>query len=232
MNPKVKVCGITNTEDALMAINAGASFIGIIFAPSSHRQVSHEAAKEIGAVVNGKAQLVGVFQNQHVDCVNEVAQELELDYVQLHGSESPEFIQACKVPVIKTFEYRLTGALKLYNGDKQVQSFTEYNQAQFLLFDRAKKNDLHNEISFETQAKSLLNLIGETACNKPFFIAGGLKAATVQKAIALLNPYGVDVASGVETDAGKKSSLLIQQFLEECKRAASGSAGDWPAARA
>lgn len=128
---KVKICGITNSLDATMALEAGAEFIGLIFAPSSKRHVSVNDAAFIIAAVKGRASIVGVFQNQNLDEVNRIASELDLDFIQLHGEEDCNYMNACVRPVIKVFEY----------SSKQTVShrqLLEFAQASYFLFDLNK----------------------------------------------------------------------------------------------
>lgn len=104
MNTKVKICGITSLEDALAALDAGADFLGLIFAQSSPRRVEIDAAKEIIAGIAGRAQIVGVFKDQELEFVSELAVSLKLDYVQCHGKETVDYVRRLPMKVIKVLE--------------------------------------------------------------------------------------------------------------------------------
>ena len=98
LNTQVKICGITNVDDAELAIEAGADFLGLIFVPNSKRNISLETAKEVLKSVEGRVQTVGVFQNQNIVEVNSIADTLGLNFIQLHGEESSEYASACVRP--------------------------------------------------------------------------------------------------------------------------------------
>lgn len=104
MSTKIKICGITSLEDALAALDAGADFLGLIFAQSSPRRVEESVAKEIVAAASGRAQIVGVFKDQEIEYVSELAMSLKLDYVQCHGKETVEYARRLPTRVIKVIE--------------------------------------------------------------------------------------------------------------------------------
>lgn len=104
MSTKIKICGITTLEDALAALDAGADYLGLIFAQSSPRRVDESVAKEIVAGVCGRAQIVGVFKDQEIEYVSELAMSLKLDYVQCHGKETVEYARRLPTKVIKVIE--------------------------------------------------------------------------------------------------------------------------------
>lgn len=226
--PQMKVCGITSASDALLAVNNGATFIGLIFAKNSPRCIDVETAQSICAAVRNKTKLVGVFQNQTIEFVNEIAEELDLDFVQLHGSEDADYIANCNRPVIKAIEYRIReGHAVEYNersfqsfdvvlssGGKPVTTLADFNRAKYILFDLPKVDMAETEVSASRTALAVLLSRQET---QPFFIAGKLSHDTIRDAIALLKPFGIDLASAVEISPGIKSPQLLSQFCDSIK---------------
>lgn len=202
--PPVKICGITNPQDADFAIAAGARLIGIILANSSKRKVSSTQARAIAEAARGRAKLVGVFQYQGVDEVNATAEELNLDFIQLHGDEDQEFIKSCVRPVIKTFTY----------DQSKSQSLTNFSAARYFLFDldKDRQSDSNNT---SQRLKSLAQSLAPIRhLIPPFFLAGGLNPGNVRRAMDIIRPFGIDVASGVESSPGNKSPNLVTDFLK------------------
>jgi len=209
--PKVKICGITNIDDAKMALDAGAEFLGLIFAPSSRRKVSVENARLIIAAVDKRAKIVGVFQNQKLNEVNFLAEELNLDLIQLHGDEDAAYAGACVRPVIKAFDYSAENVLN-------TQQLLKFPTASYFLFDLNKKSIAsENQKSYE-RFTVLANTLGPIRHQiPPFFLAGQLSEHNVQQAFQTVLPFAIDVASGVEKSPGKKSTTLTKRFCNLAK---------------
>lgn len=204
--PLVKICGNTNPEDAKLAKELGADFIGLIFTESK-RKVSIEQAREIMDHISPFEQVVGVFGNQSKETVETVARELGLKWLQFHGDETSRYCQYFTdlgYDVIKTF--RIKDELSLKRID-------EYNVSAFL-FDTYSKDRLGGSgASFDW---SIIE-------DKPFvheklFLAGGLTVKNLKSAIERVNPYAVDVASGVEKSPGVKDPELLRQFIAIAKK--------------
>lgn len=203
----VKVCGITRSEDALLAISLGASHIGLIFAPTSPRYVQLEQARAICDAVRGKAKIVGVFQNQAHDVISHYANALKLDAVQYHGDERSDELAFNSAStngpaIVKTL------------ADAQPLSITSYQRhVDLLLFDRPKGSQLSAQ-DWLSQLEAVIRP-GLPACG--FFIAGGLTAQNVSAAISCFRSHpafvGVDVASGVESLPGIKDSQKLHSFF-------------------
>jgi len=195
MTPKIKICGITSVHDAELALECEADYLGVIFADSP-RRVAIETAKEISKMATP---LVGVFQNQPLSFVQEVLAEVKLDFVQLHGEESPEYCQTLPLPVIKVF----TAHYPL-DWDR----IGPYQQVDFLMLD--KPHDyLEQAITFFKEERDQL---------PPVFLAGGLNAENVSMFIQSAQPYAVDVASGVESEPGIKDPQKLQAFCQAVQR--------------
>jgi phosphoribosylanthranilate isomerase len=196
MQVKVKICGIRSVASARVAVDAGADFIGLNFVPSSKRSIDFAVAKEIRATVHGKVTVVGVFQNEKRDVVNELSTRLSLDLVQLHGEEDDTYIRSIKYPVMKAVTA------------KTAHSFAN-KSCVFLLLDREKQG---TGISVDKEfAKVLAKQYPES-----LFLAGGLDCENVAAMIKFVRPFAVDVASGVETE-GREDFIKIQTFIKKCR---------------
>ncbi|MFD2760017.1 phosphoribosylanthranilate isomerase [Lentibacillus juripiscarius] len=195
----VKICGITTMEGAQVAIQAGTDFIGFVFAPSK-RQITPEKAAGISAALPSSVKKVGVFVNESTDTIAKIAGKVGLDYIQLHGDESSAFAEQLSYPVIKAFP--MTG-----EGTAELESYP----CTYCLTDSSTgPNRGGNGTSFDW------NQLRDTSHRQQIILAGGLNPANVQSAIAITNPGGVDVSSGVETD-GKKDPEKIRQFITNAK---------------
>lgn len=201
---KVKICGITNLEDARFVSGALADFIGFIFYDKSPRFI--EPAKA-GAIINwlegpGK---VGVFVNQPLDDVNSIARQTGLDFVQLHGTESVEYCGLVEKPIIKVIHIdKNTEPADLLKSCEEYEAEVEY-----FLFDT--KMDGQWGGTGKTFDWSVLNEISEI---KPFFLSGGLNNENIQDAIEAVSPFAVDLSSGLEDSPGLKDFEKIEQFFD------------------
>lgn len=203
---KVKICGITSIEAAQTAEEAGAHFIGFVFASSS-RKITAENARKIAQTTSSTLKKVGVFVNENVEDMNAIIQKVGLDYVQLHGDEHPETAQALDVPVIKAFSIHQVNA-------EAVQSYP----CTYYLID--SPGDTYRGGSGKTFDWTALEQVGID--KRKCILAGGLNEANIQKAIQIANPTGVDVSSGVETN-GKKDVQKIKQFITAAKQASNAT---------
>lgn len=204
---KIKICGITNLEDARFAAGALVDYLGFIFYEKSPRYVE---PGEAGAIINWieGPEKVGVFVNQPLDDVNRISKETGLDYVQLHGDETPEYCELIDKPIVKvihieeeTVEYLLK---------HQVEQYTEV--ADFLLFD-TKIEGLWGGTG-TTFDWSILKEIG---IKIPFFLSGGLNSDNVREAINTVQPYAIDVSSSLEAEPGLKDFDKIETFMDEIR---------------
>lgn len=206
--PSIKVCGITNSTDATMAVDAGADFIGMIFAPSSKRQVSQSEALAISHAIGNRAKLVGVFQNQSLDEVNQISNELNLDFIQLHGEEDSAFVNACAKPVIKVFQYPFT-------KDSSHSQLLAFTGARYFLFDVDKESTIAESSNRFSDLNSFIAPVRNEI--PPIFLAGKLSPDNVQSAARAVLPFALDVASGVELSPGIKSPTLTKRFCDAAK---------------
>ena len=199
----VKICGLKEPEHVQTAIDAGADLIGFVFAPSK-REVSIEQARMLAKLIPSNIKKVGVFVNADEAFLKEVYDKVPLDYIQYHGDETNAFIQHVGLPAIK--------ALSIRNAD-DVLNATRYD-VDYYLFD-APGTDYRGG-SGHTFDWSLLEQ--SNIPREKVILAGGLNPSNVAQAIGLVQPFAVDVSSGVEKD-NIKNSALIQSFLQAAKGA-------------
>jgi phosphoribosylanthranilate isomerase len=200
---KVKVCGITNLEDALVAVKRGADALGFVFAPSP-RQVTPQQVANIVAGLPPFVCKVGVFVDSGLPEVKETMRACSLDLAQLHGSESPDFCEELFPRVIKSFRVEDESVLAL---------LSQYKASAYLLdsYNEALKGGTGRSFDWEIAKKA--RRYG------PIILSGGLTSANVRQAISLVRPYAVDVSSGVESKPGVKDHAKLQAFLEIVKKA-------------
>ena len=200
----VKVCGVTNPEDARVAADAGADAIGLLFAESS-RRVSVEQAREIVAALPDGVLKVGVFVNERPAEILRIAGEVGLDIAQLHGDETPEDVaevRAGGVRVMKALRVRDAGVLAEMDG---------YEVDLFLLDAYSEKARGGTGERFDwTLAKSLKD-------RDNIVVSGGLGPENVREAVEFFGPYGVDASSSLEDAPGRKNHERVRRFVSAAK---------------
>jgi phosphoribosylanthranilate isomerase len=194
----VKICGLTNADDARAAVAAGADFVGFVFFPASLRRLTHDACSWI-RTVDG-ALKVGVFRDQDPELIAEVRHDAELDLVQLHGHESP---QLCAELGGRS---RVIKAVSVHN-DVDWESAATYAEVARLLFDTASPSGGGTGRPFDW------DLLADVPSGLGFWLAGGLTPENVARAVRQVRPLGVDVASGVEAAIGRKDAGKMQTFI-------------------
>ena len=202
---KIKICGITNLEDALFSIENGANAVGFIFA-GSPRQVKPEQVRKIIEKLPPFVQKVGVFVNEMPSVISKIARETGLTAVQLHGEEIPHFCDSLlPLTVIKGF--RVKGEIDI----KVLKAYT--NVSAYLLdsFMEGKKGGTGK--IFDWNLALLAKKHG-----KPVILAGGLTPANILEALKKVTPYGVDVGSGVESKPGKKDKKKLKDFISKVRK--------------
>ncbi|KAB8137668.1 phosphoribosylanthranilate isomerase [Gracilibacillus oryzae] len=204
---QVKICGLMNREAILTAVDAGTDFIGFVFARSK-RRITKEEAAELAKYIPPNVGKVGVFVNEELEEIQEIARVVGLDYVQLHGDESPEFCEKVGVPVIKAFH--VTSA-------EDLEKIAAYDCDYYLLDSPAGKYRGGNGEKFDWSLAKEQDFL-----NKRILLAGGLHAENVEEAIREVNPAGVDVSSGVETDDVKDLDKIRAFILAAKKGEANG----------
>ena len=199
---KVKICGITNYEDAAAAMDMGADLLGFNFYPKSPRFIAPEKAAEIINKLPGFIDITGVFANASLERIQETISQCQLDWVQLHGDESPRFCQSFLSLNVRTMK-----ALRV-KDQKDIQQAEDYFTDAILLdaFDPAKYGG--TGLTFDW------NIVGHI--NKRVFLAGGINPDNAVSAIEL-GVYGIDVCSGVEAKPGKKDHKKMKKLFDNIR---------------
>jgi len=199
---KIKICGITNREDALNAVALNVDAIGFIFYKNSPRYVAAERIEEFILDLPPFINTVGVFVDAEYDEIIEACERCKLTSIQLHGSESPEFCTKFKYPVVK--------AIKVSNSD-DLKNIPNYKGTV-------------NGILLDTKAENVHGGTGRTfdwglaieakEYETPLILSGGINSTNIEKALKLVNPYGIDLCSGVEREPGLKDYNKMQELLD------------------
>jgi phosphoribosylanthranilate isomerase len=204
-NVEVKICGITNYEDASIAGELGAGALGFIFADSP-RQITPQKARDIIRAIPPFVKTVGVFVNEGPTTIKEIIHYCGLDLVQLHGDESPDLCCELMPYTIKTLRIKDEASLRssrIYHG-----------KVRALLLDTYSKNKAGGTgKTFDWQLAIKIKKLGI-----PIILAGGLGPSNIDGAISTVRPYAVDVNSGVEQRPGKKSHTLMKDLMEKMRR--------------
>jgi phosphoribosylanthranilate isomerase len=202
---KVKICGITNLKDARRALEAGADFLGFNFYPRSPRYVTPRTVRRILRRLPKKLVSVGVFVNEREDKMLKIARQLGLDYLQLHGEESPEAVARLEraLPVIK--------AVRVRDSFHAAQLARYKRVSAFLLdgFDHRRHGGSGKTFRWKIALR--------VKRGRHIFLAGGLTPENVTEAIRSAKPYAVDVCSGVESKPGKKDPALVTNFMRAAR---------------
>ncbi len=201
---RVKICGITRPQDARFAADRGADSIGLVFHRGSPRAIEIEQALEVRQVLPPFVTVTALFLDEEEDWIAQVVHRLRPDCLQFHGSESPEFCDRWLTPYIK--------AIPMGSIDDPAAYAQTYTSAQGFLFDSNAAGRLGG--SGDTFDWSEIPVSFEY----PLLLAGGINSSNVAMAIDSLNPWGVDVSSGVEVSKGVKSVDLMDQFFNEVER--------------
>jgi tryptophan synthase beta subunit len=199
--PYVKVCGITTVDDARMAVEAGADAIGLNFVPGTVRCVPEETAREISRAVVGRVLRVGVFRDTTAEEVDRLVHDVGLDVVQLHGAESPDLVAALPHPVIKALP-----------ADEALLERAERYPGCDLLVDHPAGGGSGKTWEYGR----VRALVG---CGRRVWIAGGLGPENVAEAARTAHPYGVDAASSVESEPGRKDPERVRRFVRAAHEA-------------
>jgi len=199
---RVKICGITNADDAGHAAACGADALGFVFYAGSPRCVTPEQARVITAALPPFLTRVGLFVNEDPERVRAIVASCGLDVVQLHGDESP---QACRLPPCRVIKGVRPRSLA------ELTALADYPVAA-LLVDAAVPGQFGG-----TGQRADWELAARLAASRRVILAGGLNPGNVAAAVRQVRPYGVDVASGVEAAPGRKDPELVAQFIRNAK---------------
>ncbi|MCG8068913.1 MAG: phosphoribosylanthranilate isomerase [Candidatus Thiodiazotropha taylori] len=199
MRTRIKICGITRTEDALTATRLGADAIGLVFYPPSPRSVSPEQAQRIVKSLPPFVTVVGLFVNQDRAVIEQILNQVPLDLLQFHGDESAEDCSGFGRPWIKAI--RMRQETDLLSLERQ------YADASGLLLDTYQAG-----VPGGTGKTFDWDLVPDSLAGR-VILAGGLNSENVTRAVASLHPYAVDVSGGVEAAKGIKDAAKIEAFI-------------------
>jgi len=204
MRTRVKICGITRGEDAQLAVDAGVDAIGLVFYEKSPRFVSAESAAEISRTTPAFVSRVALFKDADKAVITSVLQAVEIDLIQFHGSETPDFCQQFALPYIKAIGMKGTE----HDANFLRSSAENYHSAKALLLD----GHALGEAGGTGESFDWASIV---TVNKPIVLAGGLTPENVAQAIALVQPFAVDVSSGVESAPGMKDKEKVMAFMKQ-----------------
>src|SRR3989338_7241461 len=196
---KIKICGITNSEDALAAVKYGADALGFVFYKKSPRYVEISKAHEIISHLPAFIPTVGVFVNETFENIQKTVDECGIGIVQLHGDEDEKFCSKFRTKIIKSVKV---------SDEKSIEKIKEYKVSAFLL------DAFSEEIPGGTGKTFNWDLAVRAKKYGRIILAGGVNPENVKDAILKVNPYAVDVSSGVESKPGKKDYEKMRRFIE------------------
>ena len=200
---RIKICGITNIDDALMAIDAGADALGFNFVPDTPRYFKDiKAAAKIIDQLPPFITTVGLFVNADPELIQAIADECHLDMLQLHGDESPQFCQRFNRRVVKAVRVK---------DESSVSLMSDYRVSGYLLDTYVKGKMGGTGVAFDWRFAVKAKQYGR------IILAGGLNPDNVGPAVQQVRPYGVDVSSGVEASPGRKDPVKVEAFIRNVK---------------
>jgi len=210
---RVKVCGLTRTEDIHSAVEAGVDAIGLVFYPKSSRLVALEQAERLRREVPALVSVVALFVNAAPSEVQAVIERVRPDVLQFHGEESPVYCDQFGMRYMKAFR---VGAPGLDTPERVLAACQAFPDAAAWLFDSYSAGYGGSGLAFDP---ALIDLVQAHDDRRPIVLAGGMRQDTVQRSIELIHPYAVDVSSGVEVSGGIKSAEKIREFMLAVKKA-------------
>ena len=207
----IKICGIKNKDTLLVCEKNKVDFFGMIFYSRSPRNISIENAsilqrKSEDLNING----VGVFVNKNINEIEEIIKKLKLKFVQLHGSEDERYVSTLKkigVKIIKSVSIRNNNDLK---------KIDEYKNVDYFLFDY---KPLKDELPGGNSKSFNWNILKNLETDKPWFLSGGINTDNIRQIVDDINPFGVDLSSGVEKELGIKDNRIINNFIGKLNNA-------------
>jgi phosphoribosylanthranilate isomerase len=201
---KIKICGITNLDDALAAVDFGADALGFNFYKKSPRHIEPQRAAEIIAQLPPFVVPVGIFVNEREEKIREIVSLACIQGIQLHGDETPEFCQRFGSRVIKAFQIK---------NKESLEHMSHYRVSAYLLDSYKEGMRGGTGETFDWHLAVVAKTFGRIV------LAGGLNPNNVAEAVKLVQPYGIDVAGGVEREKGIKDHVKLKTFITEARRA-------------
>ena len=220
----IKICGITNLEDALFAVEAGADALGFVFYENSPRKTNIEDTRAIIRDLPERVEKVGVFVEEDAERIRQIVLETGLTAVQLHGARALESVWNDVRPAIES-----VGTSKLIPAipgdslkDRGVLINERAHESIFALLFDAQSNGTFGGTGTTFDWPGTRGMVQVISLRIPVIVAGGMTSLNVEKAIRLLQPFGVDVSSGVEAQPGKKDPEKIRAFVGSVRSADRG----------
>ena len=206
-----KICGIKNEDTLICCEDNNVDFFGMIFYPKSPRNISIEDASNLqkkseNLNING----VGVFVNKNINEIEDIIKKVRLKYVQLHGSEDEQYIES-----LKKMDVKIIKSISIDNNN-DLNKIDKYESVDYFLFDyKPLKNELPggNSKSFDW------NILKNLKTKKQWFLSGGINTNNIKQIVDDINPFGVDLSSGVEKELGIKDNQIINNFIGKLNNA-------------
>ena len=206
-----KICGIQNEDTLICCEKNNVDFFGMIFYPKSPRNISiNDATLLQKKSENLNIEGVGVFVDKNIDEIKKIIQTIKLKFVQLHGSEDDTYIKNLKknkLTVIKSISI---------SNRNDLRKIHKYNNADYFLFDYKPMED---ELPGGNSKSFDWNILKNLKIDQPWFLSGGININNIQQLLVDINPYGVDLSSGVEKELGIKDNQIINNFIEKLNHA-------------
>jgi len=215
MAVQVKICGLSTPNTLAYAVAEGADMVGFVFYPPSPRAVTPDDANFLNDLVPPLVQKVGLFVDADDVTIAGVLKKMPLNMLQLHGSESPERVEAVR----KTFSLPVIKAIKVETADDVATAADYQSCVDWLLFDAKAPKTMANALPGGNAISFDWTLLQGLGWSVPWMLSGGLDADNVGEAIAMTSPPAVDVSSGVESGPGKKDPERIRAFLAAVRAA-------------
>ena len=197
---QIKICGLTKPDEALSCAEMGANLIGLNCWKGSSRYIVPEIISEIVSGISESTKTVGIFVNESPDSINNIMKQTGMDWIQLHGDETLETCEKLEFPWFKAFRLSVNFKMSMIKNYKQ-ETFLIDSYSKYHFGGSGQKIDLDIAI----KAKGLGKMI----------LAGGLTPENVEEAIEKVNPWAVDVCSGVESRPGEKDMRLVEKFINK-----------------
>jgi len=206
---KAKICGLTSREAVRTACDAGAACCGFVFYPKSPRHITADRAAELAGLVAEPVRKVGVFVDPDDDSLDAILSRVPLDFIQLHGAESPARVQEIR----SRFKHPVIKAIAISGPDDITRAHDYEAVADMLLFDAKAPHALKDSLPGGNGLSFDWRLINATDWTLPWLLSGGLNADNILRAVAATGAKFVDVSSGVESRPGQKDSAKITAFM-------------------
>jgi phosphoribosylanthranilate isomerase len=217
---QIKICGVTSSHDAAMAIGAGATAIGLNFFVGSPRHIDRLEAQNIARIDARELAVVGVFVNHTISQIDGLVTHVEPTWIQLHGDESAHFIKHVKqevdLPIIRALRWGPAGGAAI---DEYLQACSQHGCLPDALLIDAHAPGQYGGTGEIADWQAIAKWRQESKWDIPLVLAGGLTPENVAEAIAIVQPDAVDTASGVESAPGKKDSAKVKGFVQAAKEA-------------